>query len=96
MRRGSKPHGFYEAMKYANDECNYINIENSKRNKLVIVGQKIGRLTAIKYSHTKHNIYWQFECDCGKIVVSRVTLVLNGQTRSCGCLRRESARRIGL
>jgi hypothetical protein len=60
-------------------------------------GQKIGRLTAIKYSHKKaSNKYWTFRCNCGRLTTTRLTMVLNGHTRSCGCLRSEMARKIGL
>ena len=60
-------------------------------------GKKIGRLTAVKHSHKKaSNKYWTFKCQCGKLTVTRLTMVLNGQTRSCGCLRKELARKVGL
>lgn len=60
---------------------------------MIEFGKKIGKLTALSYSHTKHNIYWKFKCDCGKETIKRVTLVINGQTRSCGCARKESYKR---
>jgi len=57
-------------------------------------GKKIGRLTALGYSHNEGSAkYWTFKCDCGKIHVTRLTLVLNGHTRSCGCLRKISWRK---
>jgi len=60
-------------------------------------GQKIGRLTALNYSHNKGSAkYWTFKCECSKITTTRLTLVLNGHTRSCGCLRKDMAKRIGL
>lgn len=66
--------------------------------KLIInPGQKIGRLTAIKSSHVKNSVkYWLFKCDCGKETITQLTMVFSGRTRSCGCLRKESARKIGM
>jgi Staphylococcus phage HNH endonuclease len=57
----------------------------------MIAGQKIGKLTAIAFKEKRydHVSYWTFKCDCGKITISRLTMVVNGQTRSCGCLRKK-------
>ena len=57
-----------------------------------ITGQKFGRLTAIKmleYSDKCHSYYWEFKCDCGKIVAINKNSVTSGHTLSCGCFRRE-------
>lgn len=55
----------------------------------MIIGQKIGKLTAIKKVQNKYGcIYWKFKCDCGKETITRLTMVVNGRTRSCGCLRK--------
>lgn len=57
---------------------------------IIYSGQKIGRLTAIKFSHKKgYATYWEFKCDCGKNVKTRATTVVTGNVRSCGCLRKE-------
>lgn len=37
-----------------------------------------------------------FKCDCGGEIEAWVTNVLCGRTRSCGCLRRENSRVVGL
>lgn len=53
-------------------------------------GQKIGKLIAIEFSYKKtNNKYWRFKCDCGKETITRLTRVLNGQTRSCGCAKKD-------
>lgn len=61
-----------------------------------ITGQKFGRLTALEYvgrkqcGSKKPYHLWNFRCDCGNTVIRRIAHVLKGDTRSCGCLRRES------
>ena len=61
------------------------------RNKMIdMLGQKFGRLTVIKYSHfEKRNHYWLCKCDCGKEKIVRRSRLLDGNTKSCGCLRDE-------
>lgn len=51
-------------------------------------GFKIGKLTAIKFHSLKGTAkHWLFKCDCGKDHVTSLSRVLNGNTRSCGCLK---------
>lgn len=56
-----------------------------------ITGQRFGRLTVIRrdgFSNSWHTM-WLCRCDCGNTVrVERGNLV-NGRTRSCGCLKRD-------
>ena len=50
-------------------------------------GKKYGRLTAIEYSHRfNKKTYWIFICECGKKKILSMTTVMNGHSRSCGCL----------
>lgn len=59
-------------------------------------GQHFGRLTAIKpvgYNKSNGNILWQCPCSCGNQPVVDAYLLRSGRTRSCGCLRRENARK---
>ena len=49
-------------------------------------GHRYGRLTAIM-PVPKNG--WLWSCDCGATVTIKVAMVKNGNTRSCGCLRRE-------
>lgn len=54
--------------------------------KIPAVGQKFGRLTAVEATT---GLKWRFRCDCG-VEVERVrATVVGGNTKSCGCLRRE-------
>lgn len=59
-----------------------------------ISGKKFGRLTAIQPSckETKsHDKYWEFRCDCGKMMTAFRGSVVNGKTKSCGCLQAEKS-----
>lgn len=65
-----------------------------------LVGQRFGRLTVIERVGTydppcgfgKQPI-WRCRCDCGEVVDITAHNLKQGRTRSCGCLRRENARR---
>ncbi len=54
-------------------------------------GQKFGRLTAIERTNEKKgtNFIWRCRCDCGREIRVSANLLLNGSTKSCGCLRME-------
>lgn len=54
--------------------------------------QKFGRLTAIKTvgTHETKQLYvWLCKCDCGNEVEVRSDNLTSGETKSCGCLKRE-------
>ena len=63
-----------------------------------IIGQKFGRLTILKFTGQstpgkyKRRIV-SCVCDCGKEKVIPVCQILNGRTRSCGCLALEASAR---
>ena len=60
-----------------------------------ITGQRFGMLTVMKRAGTnKHRkALWKCKCDCGRTtVVSSVDLV-TGNTKSCGCLGQNFAKR---
>lgn len=66
-----------------NINCQKTNIED-------LTGQKFGRLTAIEPAYKEKGVYyWKCKCDCGNEVYVRKYLLLNGSTRSCGCLSKE-------
>ena len=50
------------------------------------------RLTPIRYSHMGKNrvSFYEYRCECGTVKVISKCHVVTGQTRSCGCLNRES------
>lgn len=58
---------------------------------LKLEGQKFGRLTAIKfYGHnTSNKRTWLCKCECGNKIVAIGSNLVNGNTKSCGCLKAE-------
>lgn len=58
-----------------------------------IIGKKFNRLTAIKRIEDKRQgIRYLFLCDCGKQKIILKNAVVNGRTKSCGCLSDEKLR----
>lgn len=56
-----------------------------------IIGKKFGKLTAIKRVERKgRHIYYLFKCDCGNEKIISKEAVVEGKTRSCGCLQHKS------
>lgn len=45
-------------------------------------------MVAIRPMHSRH---WEYKCDCGKTIVAMSSNVINGSSKSCGCLQREKA-----
>ncbi|GEL14964.1 hypothetical protein [Pediococcus cellicola] len=61
-----------------------------------MMGKKFGRLKVIKRAGSNPangNAKWLCQCDCGNQVVVDGYALRSGQTRSCGCLKREISRR---
>ena len=56
-----------------------------------ITNQRFGRLVAIRLCEERDHGHavWECECQCGRTVFARASLLLNGDIRSCGCLRSE-------
>lgn len=52
-----------------------------------ICGQKFGKLLAVSRAHkdNSHKYFWKCECDCGNIYYARLTDLIKGSTKSCGC-----------
>jgi hypothetical protein len=67
-----------------------------KRHAKNLTGQRFGRLTAlapVRLDRDKSGrslIVWSCRCDCGSDTETRAANLVHGQTRSCGCLYRES------
>jgi hypothetical protein len=60
-----------------------------------IVGQRFHKLTVIQHTGTHpvtRRALWNCLCDCGKEVVVPGSMLINGNTRSCGCLQSDKAR----
>ena len=53
-----------------------------------LTGKKFGKLTVIRYSHSKNNHrYWMCRCECGKEVSVITSSLKTGNTKSCGCMQ---------
>lgn len=68
-----------------------------KKNKSILdlTGQRFGRLVALEIAgkHVRGRLPWKCLCDCGNEKVVRSSLLTNGNTRSCGCLAKESTQK---
>ena len=60
---------------------------------LSLVGQKFGKLTVLNINKRK-KVYCICKCDCGKITQTRKDSLLNGHTKSCGCLQKDTAKKL--
>lgn len=58
-----------------------------------ITGRKFGRLMVLRRveSYIPNNTMWEVECDCGNRTQVMGSNLRGGNTKSCGCLHRESA-----
>jgi hypothetical protein len=59
-------------------------------------GQKWNYLTLVRWVRTeKHHALCEFLCACGSSIITSLQDVKHGNIKSCGCLRKEQARRMG-
>ena len=66
---------------------------------LDLTGQRFGKLVALERAPKRNDKYtrWICQCDCGNTTEVLDSLLKNGSTKSCGCLkRRPSSRRLDL
>ena len=64
-----------------------------------LVGQKFGRWIVIKKGNKENkskDIYWLCKCDCGNEKEVSARVLKSNQSKSCGCLQKEIARKNGL
>ncbi len=56
-----------------------------------IVGQRFGRLTAVRRTRLARSErwYWECSCDCGHLVETSISSLRSGVRTSCGCGRRK-------
>lgn len=56
-----------------------------------IIGQKFGRLTVVeqKGSNKHRQIVWLCKCDCRNFIETTTHNLRSGNTKSCGCLKKE-------
>ena len=53
-------------------------------------GKKFNKLTPLYRTFNYNNVTcWKCKCDCGKEVIVAASHLLNGNTKSCGCLNQE-------
>ena len=54
-----------------------------------LTGQRFGKLVALERTNKKGSktYFWKCQCDCGNICEKEAQYLLNGDTKSCGCLR---------
>jgi hypothetical protein len=60
-----------------------------------ILGQRFGRLVALVSTDQRRHgsVVWQCRCDCGKPTLVPTFNLKTGNTKSCGCLQRETTSR---
>lgn len=54
-----------------------------------LTGMKFGKLKALTRQSVGKRSFWNCTCDCGNITTVQTSKLINGNTRSCGCLRLE-------
>lgn len=56
-----------------------------------MTGKRFGRLVVLSMDRAekKNGRFWLCRCDCGNLTVVRETDLRRGNTKSCGCLRKE-------
>ncbi len=61
--------------------------------RLAIEGKRFGRLVAVGFGSTDRHgkARWLVKCDCGQRLTVKATSLVTGNTRSCGCLKRQLA-----
>ena len=61
-------------------------------NAIDITGKRFGRLVAIEPTKERKNklVVWKCECDCGNICYATSNTLINGNKKSCNCLRRQT------
>lgn len=57
--------------------------------KLNLVGKRFGKLTVLKLASINEYTVWECLCDCGRTVNVKGVYLTTGQTKSCGCLKKE-------
>ena len=63
--------------------------------RLDLTGQRFGRLVVVCESSKRNNqgnVMWECICDCSKVKIVRSSNLVQGITKSCGCLNAERIR----
>jgi hypothetical protein len=66
--------------------------------RLDLSGERFGRLTVMSYvgKHPDGRVIWSCHCDCGNETEATTANLRRGKTRSCGCLKAEILKVVGL
>lgn len=75
---------------YSTKSCGCQQVDENKSRALDISGQKFNKLTALIKDDTTGK--WICSCDCGQETSVPVANLINGNTKSCGCLQRAYAK----
>ena len=60
------------------------------RPRIDLTGQRFGKLLVIgEKGRINEQVAWECQCDCGNTTVVRSSDLRSGDTKSCGCLRKE-------
>lgn len=66
-----------------------------KINHIENLGKKFNRLEVLEIIKKGKDYYYKCKCDCGTIKDIRAAFVVNGITKSCGCLFKEVRKKQG-
>ncbi len=73
--------------------CGCLRHETPKKyshlHRLNLVGKKFGRLTVVKLTNKTGASRWLCKCDCGKEIILKGSYLISGDTKSCGCFKKE-------
>ena len=69
--------------------CGCYSREQARKNAKELTNMRFGKLIALESTEERinRNIIWKCQCDCGNICYVSSGLLLQGHTKSCGCLQ---------
>ena len=68
--------------------CGCYNKENQQKSKINLTGKKFNKLRVIDYNNGEGT--WNCQCDCGNMTKVSTYSLNSGNTKSCGCLKKEA------
>ena len=79
--------------------CGCLHKENSsERMSSNLLNNRFNFLTVIEKTDKRTNngqIIWKCQCDCGTVIEIPTSSLINGNTKSCGCLQKRKASEVG-
>lgn len=70
--------------------------KNTQRKPIDLTGKKFSRLTALNSTESKNkqgSYIWKCKCDCGNETLVSAQNLMNGNVKSCGCLKIETMKK---